>query len=196
MPTSRIPPVDHRRLNGDVTVPNTHVPWQKCFTRNNENMILRLILLFTIVPFVELALLLQVHHMISSVWGNGIGLLVTLGSIIVTGVAGAALARQQGLSVIRQVQTQMGQGQVPGQALADGILVLIGAAFLLTPGFLTDIFGFSLLFPASRSLYRKRVLAWFQKNVRVHRAGGADVFVVDSMPVDSVPNDVIDIEEQ
>ena len=159
-------------------------------------MVLRLILLFTIIPFVELAILLQVHQMVSSAWGSGIGLLVTLGSIIVTGVAGAALARQQGLSVIRQVQTQMGQGQVPGQALADGILVLIGAVLLLTPGFLTDIFGFSLLVPWSRALYRRSVLAWFQKNVRVQRAGSADVFVVDSAPVDSVPVDVIDIHDQ
>ncbi|MBT5020882.1 MAG: FxsA family protein [Planctomicrobium sp.] len=147
---------------------------------------MRLLLLFTLIPFIELVILLQVHHAISEVWGNGVGLLITVGTIIFTGIVGAALARQQGLSVIRQVQQQMGQAQVPGEALADGILVLIGAALLLTPGFLTDIFGFSLLIPGSRRFYRHRIIKWFQQRVRVHKSGGADVFVVD--PVEREPS--------
>lgn len=142
-------------------------------------MIIRLLLLFTLIPFIELVLLLQVHSAIAEAWGSGAGLLITLGTIVLTGILGAALARQQGLSVLRQVQQELGRAQVPGKSLADGVLVLVGAAFLLTPGFLTDIFGFSLLIPASRSFYRQRVMNWFQQRVRVHRAGGADVFVVD-----------------
>ncbi len=166
--------------------------WHPAAGRNNDGMLIRLLFLFTVVPFVELVILLQVHHAISSVWGNGIGLLVTLGGIVVTGILGATLARQQGLGVIRQVRGQMGRGEVPGQALADGILVLFGAALLLTPGFLSDIFGFSLLIPASRSFYRTRMMRWFKGNVQIHRAGfssgsGAgtqpEVFVVD--PVES-----------
>lgn len=149
-------------------------------------MFIRLLLLFTLIPFIELVILLQVHHAISEVWGNGIGLLITVGTIIFTGIIGAALARQQGLSVIRQVQQQMGRAQVPGQALADGLLVLIGAALLLTPGFLTDIFGFSLLIPGSRQFYRHRIRNWFQQKVRVHKSGGADVFVVDPVHQEQV----------
>lgn len=168
-------------------------PWQANSIRNNANMFIRLLFLFTLIPFIELVVLLQVHHAISEVWGPGMGLLITLGTIVLTGIAGAALARQQGLGVLRQVQQQMGQAQVPGQALADGILVLIGAALLLTPGFLTDIFGFSLLIPGSRHFYRKRIMEWFKQRVRVHRAGGVDVFVVDSVPTpheESVPPEI------
>ncbi len=161
--------------------------WQLETGRNNDFMFVRLLLLFTVIPFIELVILLQVHHAISSVWGNGIGLLVTMGGIVVTGIVGASLARQQGLGVIRQVRGQMGQGQIPGQALADGVLVLIGAALLLTPGFLTDIFGFSLLIPASRAFYRGRMMNWFKTHVHIHRAGGPNVFVVD--PVETKQRD-------
>lgn len=152
------------------------------FNARLSTMFARILLLFTLIPFVELVVLLQVHHAVSAMFGAGMGLLVTLGTIVVTGVVGAALARQQGIGVLRQVQSEMAQGQVPGRALADGILVLLGAAFLLTPGFLTDIAGFSLLFPVSRAFYRRKVVEWFQHNVRVQKAGGADVFVVDSVP--------------
>ena len=157
-------------------------------------MISRLLLLFILVPFIELVVLLQVHHAISQVAGPGIGLLMTLGTIVVTGIAGAALARQQGLGVINQVRQRMSSGQVPGQALADGILILIGAALLLTPGFLTDIVGFSFLIPATRKLYRAKVLHWFQHHVRIQRAGGIDVFVVDSVQKqEQLDRDRIDI---
>lgn len=162
--------------------PGRNLPWQEIGKRNNDDMIFRLILLFTLIPFIELVLLLQVHHAIASAWGAAIGMLVTLGTIVITGIAGAALARQQGLNVLRQVQSQMQRAQVPGLALADGLLVLIGAALLLTPGFLTDIFGFSLLIPGSRAIYRRGLLNWFQQRVRVHRSGGPDVFVVDPVP--------------
>lgn len=144
-------------------------------------MFFRLLLLFILVPFIELVVLLQVHHVIAERWGNGAGLLITLGTIVLTGILGAALARQQGLGVLQQVQNEMRQGRVPQQALADGILVLIGAALLLTPGFLTDFMGFSLLIPLSRAFYRQRVVNWLKHRVIVQRAGGGEVFVVDSV---------------
>lgn len=161
-------------------------------------MIFRLLLLFTLVPFVELVLLLQIHHAISTIWGPGIGLLVTLGSIVLTGIAGAALARQQGLGVLRKFQSQTRQGQLPGDALADGMLILFGAALLLTPGILSDVLGFSLLIPFTRNWHRRLLLTWAKHNAQVHssfqqtdfRNGGfptggfgyseqVDVFVVD-----------------
>ena len=144
-------------------------------------MIFRLLLLFTIVPAIELVILLQVHHLVASRFGTLVGLLVTVGTIVITGVTGAALARQQGMDVLRQLREQMQQGELPGQALADGVLVLIGAALLLTPGFLTDMVGFSLLIPASRKFYRERLMEWMRNRVRLHRSGGSEVFVVDAV---------------
>ena len=127
---------------------------------------LYLVLLLTIVPVLELVILLQVHHAIASSWGAGTALLVTIGSIAVTGISGAMLARHQGMSVLRELQARMGQGELPGQALMDGVLILVGAALLLTPGFLTDAFGFSLLIPVTRSAYRKLLLRWVRRKMQ------------------------------
>lgn len=128
-------------------------------------MFLYLFLLLTTVPFLELYILLQVHHTVSTAWGSGYGLMATLGTVIVTGVIGAALARQQGLSVLQKLQKSMNEGALPGDAIADGVLILIGAALLLTPGFLTDLFGFSLLAPFTRIGYRKLVIKWAKQKM-------------------------------
>jgi UPF0716 protein FxsA len=135
-------------------------------------MLLYLILLLTVVPVLELVIILQVHHAIASSWGSGMALLVTIGTIAVTGIAGATLARHQGMSVLRELQERMGKGELPGQALLDGVLILVGAALLLTPGFLTDVFGFSLLVPVTRSAYRKLLLRWVRRKMQ-----RGDVFV-------------------
>ncbi len=135
-------------------------------------MLLYLILLLTVVPFLELVIILQVHHAIASSWGSGMALLLTIGTIAVTGIAGATLARHQGMSVLRELQERMGQGELPGQALIDGVLILIGAALLLTPGFLTDVLGFSLLVPVTRSAYRKLLRRWVRRKMQ-----RGDVFV-------------------
>ena len=135
-------------------------------------MLLYLILILTVVPVLELVIILQVHHAIASSWGSGMALLLTIGTIAVTGIAGATLARHQGMSVLRELQERMGQGELPGQALMDGVLILIGAALLLTPGFLTDVLGFSLLVPVTRSAYRKLLLRWVRRKMQ-----RGDVFV-------------------
>ncbi len=105
-------------------------------------MLSRLIFLFVAVPLVELAILLQVAQVI--------GLLPTIALVVTTGVAGAALARHQGLRAFLAVQQELAAGRLPGRALLDGLSILVGGAFLLTPGILTDIAGFSLLLPLSR----------------------------------------------
>lgn len=148
-------------------------------------MIFRLLLLLTIVPAVELVVLLQVHHFIASSFGVLTGLLVTFGSIFATGIAGAALARSQGLEVVQQLRTQLQQGQLPGETLADGVLILVGAAFLLTPGFITDVLGFTFLIPATRGFYRRRILAWLKDRLRVGRMQEKEVFVVDAIETQS-----------
>jgi len=143
-----------------------------------------LILMLTAVPALELVILLQVHHAIASAWSSGSALLITLGAIVLTGVTGAALARQQGLSVLRQLQQQMGQGQLPGQALMDGVLILIGAALLLTPGFLTDLLGFSLLIPLTRALHRQWLRRWVAN--KVQRGDAQVIFVTPEQPQHTV----------
>jgi UPF0716 protein FxsA len=149
-----------------------------------------LILLLTVVPALELVLLLQVHHAIASAWGDGTALLVTIGSIAATGMAGALLARHQGLAVLRELQQRTVQGELPGQPLMDGVLILIGAALLLTPGFLTDLFGLSLLVPVSRRAYRKLLSRWMRRkiqhgDVQVSFArSGSGVFDTTSQPRD------------
>ncbi len=112
----------------------------------------RLLLLFILVPVIELALLIEI--------GKRVGLLPTLGLIVVTGIAGAALARQQGLGILERLRSEMGRGALPTDTLVDGALVLMAAAVLLTPGVLTDAFGFLCLIPASRKIIRKGLKRW------------------------------------
>lgn len=109
----------------------------------------RLALLFVIVPILELVLLIQL--------GRVVGLWPTLALVLVTGVTGAALARLEGMRVLFQFRRELAAGRIPGQAVLDGISVLVGGAFLLTPGLLTDIAGFALLLPVSRRWIQGRV---------------------------------------
>jgi UPF0716 protein FxsA len=102
----------------------------------------RLALLFILVPLLELVLLVQM--------GRVVGLWPTLGLVLATGVAGAVLARLEGLRVLFQFQQEIASGRIPGQSLLDGLSVLIGGALLLTPGILTDLLGFSLLLSGPR----------------------------------------------
>jgi len=121
------------------------------------NVLGRLALLFVVVPLVELVLLIQL--------GQVVGLWPTLGLVVMTGVMGAGLARAEGLRVLYQFQTELASGELPGQALLDGISVLVGGAFLLTPGILTDFAGFALLFPLSRRWIQRRVRKRLQRGL-------------------------------
>jgi UPF0716 protein FxsA len=117
-----------------------------------------LLTLFILVPMAELMLLLRL--------GDLIGLVPTLSIIVCTGVIGASLARWQGLITMRRVQTEFQAGRLPGDALVDGLLILVAGALLLTPGLMTDACGFLLLIPPGRALLRRRVMAAFRRRVR------------------------------
>ena len=121
------------------------------------NLLGRLALLFVVVPILELVLLIQI--------GQVVGLLPTLTLVLLTGFAGAWLARAEGLRVFFQFQRELASGRLPGQALLDGISVLVGGAFLLTPGVLTDFVGFSLLLPLSRRWIQGRVRALLERRI-------------------------------
>jgi UPF0716 protein FxsA len=121
----------------------------------------RLLLLFIVVPAIELALLIEL--------GARLGTLPTLGIIAVTGVIGAYLARLQGLSVIQQAREQMRRGELPAGSLADGVMILVAGALLMTPGILTDAVGFSLLVPALRRRVKAYARERFRKAVQENR---------------------------
>ena len=121
-------------------------------------MIGTLLVLFVILPFVELYLLIEL--------GSRIGTLPTLGIVVLTGIAGAALAKHQGLSVLQRIQTEMSFGQMPGEIIFDGVLVLIGAVLLITPGILTDTTGFLLLIPVTREIFKKYLKVWVSKKIK------------------------------
>jgi UPF0716 protein FxsA len=128
-------------------------------------MFVRVFLLLTIVPVVELTIILEVHRSIANTWGTGAGLLVTFGSIFLSGLIGATLIHHQGLAALRTIRDTMARGVFPADPLIDGTMVLVGGALLLTPGFLTDIVGLTMLIPWTRRLWRRAVWLWLRKEV-------------------------------
>lgn len=121
----------------------------------------RLLLLFVVLPAVELALLIEL--------GSRFGTLHTLALIVITGVVGATLARGQGLHVVRQIQSEVAEGRLPAGSLIDGVMILIAGALLVTPGILTDTFGFLCLVPAFRSAAKRTLLRRLEKAVQENR---------------------------
>lgn len=120
-------------------------------------MFLKLLVLFTIVPLTELALLIEV--------GQKIGLTNTIVLVILTGFLGAALARSQGFEIIQRIQSELSQGQLPADSLIHGAFILAGAILLLTPGIITDILGFTLLIPLTRSLLKAYLKKYFTEKI-------------------------------
>jgi len=104
----------------------------------------RILLLFTIVPIVEMYLLISV--------GGYIGTIPTIACVMLTAVVGVSLLRWQGTTTLQRGMSRVGQGQLPGQEIAEGMMLAVAGALLLTPGFVTDLFGFLLLMPPVRGL--------------------------------------------
>lgn len=114
-----------------------------------------LLLLILIVPALEIGLLIWAGSYIGPWW------VILL--IILTGILGAWLAKQQGLETIRNVQLSLSNGRMPQDALLDGACILVGGAVLLTPGFITDAIGFLLLIPATRTPIKRMVRKAIEK---------------------------------
>ncbi|MCU9614188.1 membrane protein FxsA [Caldibacillus lycopersici] len=119
-----------------------------------------LIPVLIILPALEIGLLLYSGHHL------GIGTTILL--IIFTGVVGAYLAKKQGLETIRSVQQQLQYGIPPGEAILDGLCILVGGVLLLAPGFITDCIGFLLLLPFTRKIVKPLIKKWF-KHLIDHR---------------------------
>jgi UPF0716 protein FxsA len=147
----------------------------------------RLLLLFVLLPAVELALLIEI--------GSRFGTLHTLALIVVTGVVGASLARGQGLHVVSQIQRDVAEGQLPAGSLIDGVMILLAGALLVTPGILTDAFGFLCLVPAFRSAAKRLLLRRLEKAVQENRVHVSLNFAdgIQQPPIPK-PHDSIDAE--
>jgi UPF0716 protein FxsA len=117
-------------------------------------MLGRLILLFTIVPIIELYLLIQL--------GQAIGALATIGIVLVTGVVGAFLARREGFAIWTKIQEQLAQGLFPADKMIDGLMVFGAGVVLVTPGLITDVIGLLFLFPPTRRPIRN----WIAKRLK------------------------------
>jgi UPF0716 protein FxsA len=127
----------------------------------HDRVMASLLLLFIVVPAVELALLIEV--------GSRIGTLATLAIIVATGVLGAALAKQQGIRTVRVIQDELARGELPASSLVDGVIILVAGALLITPGILTDAVGFLCLVPAARDTMKRRLQRRFEGAVREQR---------------------------
>ena len=120
-------------------------------------MFLRLFLLLTLVPFLEIYLLIKLGQGLG--WGN------TFLLVIFTGVLGAWLLGRQGRSVLEELRQQTAQNQLPSEALATGFFTFVGGLLLLTPGVLTDLLGLSLVFPPTQKLWKWYFMGVWQKFV-------------------------------
>ena len=122
-----------------------------CFCGGYINMFLKLFLAFTLIPAAEIYLLIEI--------GSVIGALNTLLIIIFTGMAGAYLARLEGMRTFLKIQSSLQQGSMPAEEMIDALIILVAGIVLLTPGFLTDITGLLLLIPQVRFFVKR----WLRK---------------------------------
>ena len=110
-------------------------------------MFIKLAILFITIPICEIFIFLEA--------GEFIGIWPTIMIVILTGIAGAYLARTQGFDLLQRIQSTLNKGELPTNELVDGVFILAGGLLLLTPGFITDLVGFLLLTPFSRNPLKK-----------------------------------------
>ncbi|WP_299180981.1 FxsA family protein [uncultured Neptuniibacter sp.] len=112
-----------------------------------------LFLLFIIVPIIEISVLINV--------GEAIGTWNTVGLVLLSAFIGVNMLRYQSLSTLARAQQRANQGEIPGQEMVEGIVLAVGGALLVTPGFVTDVIGFSCLLPFARKAFAKSLLSRF-----------------------------------
>jgi UPF0716 protein FxsA len=129
----------------------------------------RLLLLLTIVPLLELLILLRIADLFS--WR------ATIVLVVVTGVLGAWLARREGLKTLARIRSDLESGIAPAGAVVDGVLILAAGLVLVTPGILTDLCGFALLIPPIRRWLRHRMTEAFKRRMVVIHPGEHEQFI-------------------
>ncbi|HZJ76976.1 MAG TPA: FxsA family protein [Oscillospiraceae bacterium] len=118
-------------------------------------MLLRLILLFTLLPLIDFAILLKI--------GNHIGFRYTLAIVIITGFVGAYLAKSEGRHIIQRIRFDISRGRLPADELIEGLCVIVGGSFLLAPGLITDALGIFLVLPFTRILFINAIKNRFKR---------------------------------
>ena len=124
-------------------------------------MFFKLLMIFILVPLIELYFLLEISQFI--------GVFTTVMIIVFTGAAGVSIAKRQGYQVVNNIRSTLNAGKMPTDDLISALLILIGGVTLLTPGFLTDITGFLLILPGSRDLIAALVKKYFVKYVKENK---------------------------
>ena len=124
-------------------------------------MLLKLFLAFTLIPVLEIYLLIKV--------GTYLGAFETVMIVIVTGFLGAYLARVQGLQTMIRVKESLNRGELPAEGLLDALLIFVAGVVLLTPGFITDMTGLLVLYPQTRRLFKKWLRKKFNEWVSRHQ---------------------------
>ena len=120
-------------------------------------MLLRLFLIFSIVPIIEIWLLIKI--------GRVIGPLPTVATLLLISAVGAWLAKSQGLRLVMAIRDELAAGRVPAAQLLDGAIILAGGVLLLTPGFFTDFVGIFLLVPVTRNLLKQWLRRWLERRL-------------------------------
>jgi UPF0716 protein FxsA len=123
-----------------------------------------LLLLFIIIPVIEITVLINV--------GQAIGAWYTVGLVLLSAFIGVNMLRYQGLSTLARAQQRMNAGQIPGNEMVEGIVLAVGGALLLTPGFVTDVIGFLCLIPYTRKALARQVMSRFTVVAMSHRQNG------------------------
>jgi UPF0716 protein FxsA len=124
--------------------------------------LLALLALFIVVPLAELYVILKVGDAIGAIW--------TILLLAADSVLGAILLRTQGRSVWRRFNTALADGKMPHREVIDGVLVVFGGAFLITPGFITDVVGILLLVPPTRAVIRRLLVSRLGRRIAVNAA--------------------------
>ena len=117
-----------------------------------------LLVLFLVAPLVELAVILQVS--------GSIGVLDTIGLLVLVSVVGAWLAKREGIGVVRRIQAALDRGEMPSREVADGGLILLAGALMIAPGFVSDLLAILLLLPPIRALVRGPLLRYVARQGR------------------------------
>ncbi len=145
----------------------------------------KLVLIFILVPLADLVLLLML--------ADYTGWRFSIGAVVVSGIIGAWLARQQSRFVRGKIRDQLQHNQLPAELLTDGAMIFFAAGLLLTPGFITDFIGLTLLIPVCRQWYKKWALRMMKKHfqfqvVTMDSAGrSVDPDVIDGEVVETTP---------
>jgi UPF0716 protein FxsA len=145
--------------------------------------VFRLFVLFTVVPLVELYLLIVI--------GRTFGAGPTIGLVLLTGALGAWFARLEGARVIRRWQEAMARHELPKDGVIDGFLIFIGGLMLIAPGILTDIGGLAMVVPPTRRVITRIVRTWLERQIAT---GRVQVYASGYNGVSRAQKDVIDVE--